>query len=380
VTGYGAAIFGQHAALLEASAIDPEVARERGYVSVDTKAELSRRGFRRSQQHAPGLLIPIFGTDGERRLYQYRPDEPREINGKRVRYETPAGTRLCLDVPKRTRPFLADVAIPLWITEGARKADAAVTAGLACIALLGVDSWRSLPDWGDVVLKRREVVVCFDSDVMTKQSVAGALATFTQWLAYRGAVVKHVILPGDGEAKAGLDDYLAAGHTVEDLRTLAVPAADPAAGLDGAALLREVEAFLKRFIAFPSEAAAVAVTLWAAHAHAVDSYDSTPRLALLSPEPGSGKTRTLECLELLTPRPMLNLNASVAAIFRTIDKARPTLLLDEADAIFTSRGRDDTNEDLRALLNSGHRRRMPSGRPWCGPGARSLTCTASTSA
>jgi hypothetical protein len=116
-----------------------------------------------------------------------------------------------------------------------------------------------------------------------------------------------------------------------------------------------VHAFISRFVAFPSEAAAVAVTLWAAHCHVPNSFESTPRIALLSPEPGSGKSRTLEVLELLTPRPLYALNASTAAIFRSIEKEQPTILLDECDAIFTKKGKDDSNEDLRALLNAGHR-------------------------
>ncbi len=124
---------------------------------------------------------------------------------------------------------------------------------------------------------------------------------------------------------------------------------------DPAALLDDVEEFLGRFVAFPAEAARVAVTLWAAHAHAVESFDSSPRLALLSPEPGSGKTRTLEVLDLLVPKAMHVLNASVAVTFRAVDKNQPTLLLDEVDAIFGKRSKDE-NEELRGLLNAGHRR------------------------
>jgi Protein of unknown function (DUF3631) len=80
-----------------------------------------------------------------------------------------------------------------------------------------------------------------------------------------------------------------------------------------------------------------------------------PRLALLSPEPGSGKTRTLEIRELLVPRPMFLLNASTAVTFRAVDKEQPTLLLDEVDALFGRRTKDE-NEDLRGLLNAGHRK------------------------
>ncbi len=136
-----------------------------------------------------------------------------------------------------------------------------------------------------------------------------------------------------------------------------VAAPEPPVTVDAARLLGDVETLLGRFVAFPSDAARIAVTLWAAHAHLVDAGDNSPRLALLSPEPGSGKTRTLEVLELLVPAPMSVLSASPAAVFRSIEAERPTLLMDEVDAIFNRRGGgDDGAEDLRALLNAGHRR------------------------
>lgn len=123
----------------------------------------------------------------------------------------------------------------------------------------------------------------------------------------------------------------------------------------GAELLDAIEAHLGAYVAFPTEHERVAVTCWTGHAHALDYFESTPRLAALSPEPGSGKTRLLEVLETLVPAPMHVLSASTAAIFRTISSERPTLLLDEVDAIFGRTGRDENNEDLRALLNAGHR-------------------------
>ncbi len=75
------------------------------------------------------------------------------------------------------------------------------------------------------------------------------------------------------------------------------------APIDGAALLDEVEAFHRRFNIFPREAAYVAVVLWDAHAHLMDCFDSTARLAFLSPEPGSGKSRALEIGKPWCPAP-----------------------------------------------------------------------------
>ena len=124
----------------------------------------------------------------------------------------------------------------------------------------------------------------------------------------------------------------------------------------GSELLQDVHAFLCRFVVFPTPEAAVAATLWVAHTHALSAFESTPRLALLSPEPASGKSRTEEVLELLVPAPLHALNASVAAVFRCIESDRPTILFDEVDAIFGRHGKDDGAEDLRGLLNAGHRR------------------------
>ncbi|KOV93888.1 DUF3631 domain-containing protein [Streptomyces sp. NRRL B-3648] len=128
------------------------------------------------------------------------------------------------------------------------------------------------------------------------------------------------------------------------------------ATIDGAALLNEVEAFHRRFNVFPTEAAYVAVALWDAHAHLLDCFDSTPRIAFLSPEPGSGKTRALEIVETLVPQPMTAVNASAAALFRSVSSGngKPTILFDEIDTVFGPKAGD--NEELRGFLNAGHRR------------------------
>jgi hypothetical protein len=119
-------------------------------------------------------------------------------------------------------------------------------------------------------------------------------------------------------------------------------------------LLDRVREFGCRFISFPSEEATVAWVLWVTHTHFIDQFDSTPRLALLSPEKGSGKTRVLEVTETLVPRSCRTSHITSAVIYRLIaPEALPTFLLDETDAIWGGTG---TNETLRAILNSGHRR------------------------
>lgn len=124
----------------------------------------------------------------------------------------------------------------------------------------------------------------------------------------------------------------------------------------GAELLDDLRIFVGRFVAAPQPEALDAVVLWAAHAHMAGFFYTSPRLALLSPEPGSGKTRVLEVLYPVVARPMFSFSASPAAIFRKLAQEDHTLLFDEVDAIFTRKGKDDGNEDLRALLNAGYRR------------------------
>ncbi|MER6911136.1 DUF3631 domain-containing protein [Streptomyces sp. NPDC000594] len=125
--------------------------------------------------------------------------------------------------------------------------------------------------------------------------------------------------------------------------------------IDGAALLSEVEAFHRRFNVFPREAAYAAVVLWDAHAHLIDCFETTPRIAFLSPEPGSGKSRALEIIELLTPRPVATVSASANALYRLVGSGEglPTVLFDEIDTVFGPKATAD--EQLRGFLNAGWR-------------------------
>ena len=127
------------------------------------------------------------------------------------------------------------------------------------------------------------------------------------------------------------------------------------AALDGAGLLERVRKFISRYLVLPSSEALDAVTLWVAHTHAIGHFDSTPRLTFISPEKQCGKTRATELIELLARESLSIVNSSVAAIFRSIEEYHPTLIVDEADTIFLGKGAD-AHEDLRGILNSGHRR------------------------
>ncbi len=126
-------------------------------------------------------------------------------------------------------------------------------------------------------------------------------------------------------------------------------------GVELAALLDRTDELFARYVAFPSDGARWAVVLWAAHTHTLDAFESTPRLAMLSPEKGSGKTRVLEVLELIVPAPMHTSSMSASVLFRQIEAVQPTLLMDECDTYLGVRVAKE-HEELRGLINAGHRR------------------------
>lgn len=221
----------EHLALLKGSAISDQVARQRGYRSVTSKAELKRLGFSDRQARTPALLIPIWDVHGQVATYQARPNDPRVDERRTIKYETPVKTRLVIDAPPRVREALSDPSKRLFITEGTRKADSGASQGLTIIGLMGVWGWlgtnpqggkTALIDWRSIALNGREVFLCFDSDVTTKSAVYQALAQLKEFLESRGADVAIIYLPpGEGAAKVGLDDFLFRGGTVEQLLALA---------------------------------------------------------------------------------------------------------------------------------------------------------------
>lgn len=117
--------------------------------------------------------------------------------------------------------------------------------------------------------------------------------------------------------------------------------------VDGAALLDELVAAFRRYLALPI-GAAEALALWVLFTHTFDAWAVSPRLALTSPVPRCGKTTALSILRCLIPRPLLASNVTPAVVFRVIERDRPILLMDEADTFLDQRG------EFKGILNSGH--------------------------
>ncbi len=137
------------------------------------------------------------------------------------------------------------------------------------------------------------------------------------------------------------------------------PVPTSSARADGAVLLKELHAALCRYVVFPSPEAADATTLWVAATHAQPAWEHAPRLAVVSPLKRCGKSRLVDVVAETCHAPLITVNATIAAVVRSIGEDPPTLLVDEADTLWGSKKQADSNEDLRGLLNAGHQRNRP---------------------
>lgn len=117
-----------------------------------------------------------------------------------------------------------------------------------------------------------------------------------------------------------------------------------------------VQSYIQRFVSFPGDHYAPVVTLWIIHTYLTAEFDNTGRLAALSAEPASGKSRLVEVVGDLSRNTVASINASPAAIFRHIEKTEgdTTLIFDEIDTVYSSS--NDDKGDLTGLINSGYRR------------------------
>jgi putative DNA primase/helicase len=122
--------------------------------------------------------------------------------------------------------------------------------------------------------------------------------------------------------------------------------------INGARLLNDVADAIRNHVVL-ADAARDTAALWVIHAYLLDRFLVTPRLAITSPEKRCGKTTLLDVLARLVLKALPAAHVTAAAMFRTIEACRPTLLIDEADTFLKGRNASD---ELRGIINSGHRK------------------------
>jgi len=119
--------------------------------------------------------------------------------------------------------------------------------------------------------------------------------------------------------------------------------------ISGDKLLSAIKRELLKYVILPG-GIAEPITAWIVLTYSYDAFRILPMLGIVSPVKRCGKTTLLEVLQGMTNKGLTASNISPAAVFRTIEKYCPTLLVDEADTFLKD------NDELRGVLNSGHTR------------------------
>jgi len=146
-----------------------------------------------------------------------------EVNG--TKYLQPLGIPAMPWIPQEVWALKEKNNVPIWITEGEKKALKLLQHGEPCISLPGVwnfkaggrsrEDWRDKEMWGclrDFRVDGRTIFLAFDSDLWTNPGVRFALYELAVKLYARGALVRIVVWSG---AK-GIDDYLVAAPFVDN--------------------------------------------------------------------------------------------------------------------------------------------------------------------
>jgi hypothetical protein len=130
--------------------------------------------------------------------------------------------------------------------------------------------------------------------------------------------------------------------------------------VDTVELLAEIETKFRRYVVV-SDAIAAATALYVPFTYVVEIAVHAPKLLFHFPEKDAGKSTALDVLHWLVQRPYAAVEATGAAVYRIIDRLKPTLTLDEADKLF------QRNTVLAHIINASW---TNSGRkiPRVGPG------------
>lgn len=138
------------------------------------------------------------------------------------------------------------------------------------------------------------------------------------------------------------------------IRPATIPYTNP---VNGADLIMELENAFKRYVVLP-EHAETALSLWTLASYLPYNADGkikyAPRVMIISPTRGCGKSVLLSLLSCVCERPLTTGNISSAALYRIIESNKPlTPLIDEYDS--HAKG----SADMANILNNGFMRGYP---------------------
>lgn len=235
-------LLSDHYKQLISSGISDEIIAERGYESVNplknpvSDAEWKRRvgtlDVAKSVLNVVrkgGLVFPLYQLgDADPFTWVCRPDRPRRgANRKIIKYEYPKGRGNILDVLPRYRAALSNQNIPIWITEGAKKADSLASTFRDQIVPINENGvWgfrqknratgkgRVIDDLNRIAWEGRDVIIAPDADARSNNMVRNAINRLAKLLVSKGASVNVLMLPQSPDSPTmGVDDYLGAATT-----------------------------------------------------------------------------------------------------------------------------------------------------------------------
>jgi hypothetical protein len=306
-----------------------------------------------------GKLVMGVCRTADKQFRQWRPD-PTNPDKK---LWSVAGIQL---VPYRLPEVLTAVeqGRPVFVVEGEKDADAIMRAGGdATCNPMGAGKWRdAYSKW----FAGADVLVVADRDEPGKLHAAQVAHSLR-----RVAANVRIVEPTEGKDAY---DHLAAGRTLDELvpprwvehESFATGIVEGSASLGdgppvlpvaleaGADLLADVDQFLRRYVYFSTPAQPTTGALFVAHTWAFAAAEVTPYLHVNSAEKRCGKSLLLDLLRLLCRGPLMAADTTAAALFRSIGDPPPTILFDEVQELF-ERSVDDTQRELRAVLNAGYR-------------------------
>jgi len=231
--------------------------------------------------------------------------------------------------------------IPFSKEEIKRKADAAEARSRGDVNANTIDGDSAAKEFLEVALSEGEI----DAEIrklaalperVYESSRKAALERLPE--GFRGGVLDRLVKAERSKIAKADNDFLP--HWKVE------PWPDP---VDGAALLNELRRHFNRYAVTPKHGDVV-LALWPLHTWVFDCFDITPYLVVTSPTRSCGKTLVMTLLYWLCGRGKRNDSMSKAAIFRSVDRDKPTLVLDEVGWVV------DQKDDRQGILCGGFER------------------------
>jgi len=253
------------------------------------------------------------------------------------------------------------------ITEGESCADAlaALEMDLGIVVVGTVTGSSTIPcDASLDFLAGRTVLLWPDNDAPGYQHMTKIATRLHDLGAKKIGMIDWPDAPTDGGDAV---DAIKAGVDIGELIAKALTQDWQPEQFDLADLLDRTFAAIRRFVILNHQQLA-ALTLWIASTHAFSASQLTPYISVTSAERGSGKSRLLEVLVRLVANPFNSSHVTASVLVRRIARDRPTVLLDEIDALF--KGNKEKAEHIRGILNAGYARggtysmSEPVGNSW----------------